>query len=111
MTKGSRVLEKKVNGAQVSNTVFSHLNNYINSGKKLEVVRERGLGALKDNMASVSVENVEKKRKKYGHKCCGAAKCEKEMFYISKVLITKFGSQSISVQPILKLVLQATEDS
>ena len=25
MTKGSRVLEKKVNGAQVSNTVFSHL--------------------------------------------------------------------------------------
>ena len=26
VTKGSRVLEKKVNGAQVSNTVFSHLN-------------------------------------------------------------------------------------
>ena len=31
--------------------------------------------ALKNNMASVSVENVEKQRKKYGHKCCGAAKC------------------------------------
>ena len=27
MTKGSRVLEKKVNGAQVSNTVFSHLKS------------------------------------------------------------------------------------
>ena len=27
VTKGSSVLEKKVNGAQVSNTVFSHLNS------------------------------------------------------------------------------------
>ena len=26
-------------------------------------------------MASVSLENVEKRRKKYGHKCCTAAKC------------------------------------
>ena len=26
-------------------------------------------------MASVSLENVEKKRKKYGHKCCAMAKC------------------------------------
>ena len=29
MTKGSRVLEKKVNGAQVSNTVFSHLKSIL----------------------------------------------------------------------------------
>ena len=29
MTKGSRVLEKKVNGAQVSNTVFSHLKDFL----------------------------------------------------------------------------------
>ena len=28
VTKGSRVLEKKVNGAQVSNTVFSHLKQF-----------------------------------------------------------------------------------
>ena len=38
MTKGSRVLEKKVNGAQVSNTVFSHLNTILlpkHIGKKL----------------------------------------------------------------------------
>ena len=31
--------------------------------------------ALKNNIASVSLENVEKKRKKYGHKCCAMAKC------------------------------------
>ena len=31
MTKGSRVLEKKVNGAQVSNTVFSHLKGSVTS--------------------------------------------------------------------------------
>ena len=37
--------------------------------------------------------------------------CEEETFYISKVLITNFVAQSISVPPILKLVLQATEDS
>ena len=44
-------------------------------GKKPEVARKRGLVALKTNMASVSLENVKKKRKKYGHKCCAAAKC------------------------------------
>ena len=31
--------------------------------------------ALKNNMVSVSVENVEKKRKKYRYKCCAAVKC------------------------------------
>ena len=31
--------------------------------------------ALKSNMASVSLESVEKKRKKCGQKCCAAAKC------------------------------------
>ena len=31
--------------------------------------------ALKNDMASVLSENLEKKRKKYGHKCCAAAKC------------------------------------
>ena len=48
---------------------------YIDPGKKPEVAWERGLVALKSNMASVSVENVEKKRKRYGHKCRAAAKC------------------------------------
>ena len=31
--------------------------------------------ALKNNMASLSLGNVEKKRKKYGLKCCAVAKC------------------------------------
>ena len=50
----------------------SRIFEYIDSGKNRKL---RGEVALKNNMASVSVENVEKKRKKYGHKCCGAAKC------------------------------------
>ena len=34
-----------------------------------------GLVALKNNMASLSLGNAEKKRKKYGLKCCAVAKC------------------------------------
>ena len=34
--------------------------------------------ALKNSMASVSLGNVEKERKKYGLKCCAAAKCNNQ---------------------------------
>ena len=44
-------------------------------GKKTEIVRKRALVALKNNMVSVSLGNVKKKRKKYGHKCWATAKC------------------------------------
>lgn len=40
-----------------------------------EVKRKRGLVALKNNIASVSLESLEKKTKKYGQKCCAATKC------------------------------------
>ena len=57
-------------------------------------------GVCDSNMASIG-----------GAEKSGNFACEDETFYISKVLITNFVAQSISVPPILRLVLQATEDS
>ena len=93
-------------------------NPKVNSSirEKPEVKRTQGLVALENNMASVSLQNVEMKMKEYGHNCCAAAKCSngkianfkcEEETFIARLLIKNFVAQRISVPSTLKLVLQA----
>ena len=53
-------------------------NGNTSTGEKNRNCADASLVALKNNMASVSLGNVEKKRKKYGQKCCAVAKCNNQ---------------------------------